>query len=80
MQAITVKFLAPTNTRGARLKAECNSGSIIVGYPYGVRASDVHRFAANALCEKFNWGWRSHRMVEGILKNGDSVFVFVPTE
>lgn len=76
MQAITVKFIGPTNHRGARLKATAAAGTITVGYPYGV--SNATRFAADALCEKLGGpraGWDSSRLIDGTLPDGSSVFV-----
>lgn len=52
-QAILTKYLAPTNTRGARIKASCERGSITVSYPYEMRNSDSHVEAAKKLVEKF---------------------------
>lgn len=50
MQAIITKYLFPTNTRGARIKAECERGSITVSYHDELsEGEDVHRHAVNAL-------------------------------
>lgn len=57
MQAITVKWLPATNTRGTRLKASCRRGSIIITAsklldPSGM--GDSHEAqACSLLCEKF---------------------------
>lgn len=53
LQAITTKYLAPTNTRGARIKASCSRGSITISYPYEMRNSDGHVHAAKQLIQKF---------------------------
>ena len=74
MQAITVKYLKPTETRGSRLKAECKTGSVTIGYPFHVDGEQAARLAAIELCMKFRW--RSHNLVGGQLKNGDYVFVW----
>ena len=75
MQAITVKYLSPTNTQGARLKADTKAGSVTIGYPYHTQGETAARIAAYALCEKFRW--KPHNLEGGQLKNGDYVFVFV---
>jgi len=54
MQAITTKYLGPTNTRGSRIKASCPAGSITVPYDYGERYGG-HRSAAIALMKKLGW-------------------------
>jgi hypothetical protein len=74
MQAITVKYLKPTETRGSRLKAECKTGSVTIGLPYHVDGEQAARLAAITLCDKFRW--RSYNLVGGQLKNGDYVFVW----
>ena len=73
-QAILTKYLGPTESRGSRIKATCASGSITVGYPYGLSGQAVHRFAADALCQKL--GWNSSNLVGGSTSTGYA-FVFV---
>lgn len=54
MQAIETKFLGPTNTKGARIKASAQSGSVIVPYEYqGV--DEEHDQALRALVTKLEW-------------------------
>ncbi len=53
MQAITTKYLGPTDTRGARIKARCQAGSVTVPFEYG--ATDPHDVAALALLVKLDW-------------------------
>lgn len=53
MQAIVTKFLPCTNTRGSRIKAWCDRGSITVSYDHGLSDDDTHKAAAQALCRKF---------------------------
>jgi len=75
MQAITVKFLGPTNFSGSRWKATCAAGSVTVPYDYSVNmGEDNARLAADALCKKLGWTWD---MLGGQMANGDYVFVFV---
>ena len=55
-QAIQTKFLGPTNTRGARVKAIADAGSITVSWDHRLNIQDNHRAAAVALARKFGWG------------------------
>jgi hypothetical protein len=49
-QAITTKYLCPTNTRGARIKASCQSGSRIGSWDDALSADENHVAACAALC------------------------------
>jgi hypothetical protein len=54
MQAIETKFLGPTNTKGARIKASARAGSVTVPYEYqGV--DEEHDQALRALVTKLEW-------------------------
>ena len=58
MQAIVTKYLSPTNTRGARIKATAHTGqggSITVPWDYALDTSANHRAAALALANKYKW-------------------------
>lgn len=79
MQAIITKYLPPTQSRGSRIKASCQSGSITVPYDDGGH-NNPHLIACNALRAKLGWGEDTHgRMVEGGLPDGSgSCFVFAP--
>lgn len=84
MQAIIVKYLGPTNTRGARLKACSASGECVtVSRSYAEDLltlthdrSDARRAVAK-LCAKLGWK-NCDKMISGGLKDAD-VFVFLPT-
>jgi hypothetical protein len=54
MQAIVTKFLGPTNTRGARIKATCQAGSVTVPYGYA-NVDEEHKKAVVALLFKLDW-------------------------
>jgi len=71
-QAITTKYLAPTNFKGPRVKAECEAGSITVEYNHSLDDKAAHTEAFVALAKKLNW----HKYIwhRGGLKNG---YVFV---
>ena len=53
MQAIITKYIGPTNSRGARIKAECERGKIFFSYPYELSGDACHRAAVDALTDKF---------------------------
>ena len=55
MQAITTKYLGPTNFRGARIKATAEAGSVTVDFPYEFSGADAHAVAALALARKIGW-------------------------
>ena len=50
--AIVTKYLGPTNTRGARVKATCDAGSVTVAWDYALNEEDNHNAAARALILK----------------------------
>jgi hypothetical protein len=54
-QAITTKYLAPTNFKGARIKAQCDAASLTLPYPHEHNGSEAHRHVAEALAEKLDW-------------------------
>jgi hypothetical protein len=46
MIAIHTKYLSPTNSRGARIKAYTSDGrSVTIGYPYALSGVAVHHLA-----------------------------------
>ena len=55
MQAIETKFLGPTNTKGARIKASARAGSVTVSYEYGPGVDGAHDLAVIALVTKLEW-------------------------
>ena len=62
MQTIMTKTLAPTNTKGARIRVKTSGGglNIIVPYDYEFGADENHRLAAYQAAEKMGWygEWR----------------------
>ncbi len=54
-QAITTKFLGPTNTRGSRIKATAFAGSVTVEYDHGLNQADNHKAAAQKLAARLGW-------------------------
>lgn len=55
-QAITTKFLGPTNFRGSRVKATCQAGSVTISWDHATGSEENHLAAAKALCDKYDWG------------------------
>ncbi len=77
MQAIRVRYLGPTNTKGSRIKAMSADGkSVTVSKTYSDDVSDEKRAVA-ALCKKLGWTG-CDRMIRGGLSGSESVFVFLP--
>lgn len=73
-QAILTKYLPPTNSRGARIKATSASGlSVTIPYEYELSGVDLHAVAVKKLCEKLNW---SGELVAGGTDVGYA-FVFI---
>ena len=78
LQAITTKYLAPTNSRGARIKATAEAGSVTVPYDHALNAFDNHHAAAVALANKFGWMDDEDRAYAmGALPDGGYVLAFV---
>jgi hypothetical protein len=75
MQAIITKYIGPTNTKGARIKATASAGSVTIGYPHELERDERHALAAKKLCEKFGWEWNH---VGGELPDLSQVFVKLP--
>lgn len=79
MQAIQTKYIGPTNTKPARIKAWCAAGSVMVSFHSIEAADDQDRYeqAAKMLRDKLGWGGDSYgRLVTGNLPNGDFCHVF----
>lgn len=74
MQAIQVKYMGPTEGRGARIKAWCEAGSVTISREYSVDIKDSYKAAAIELCRKLEW---NGMLAHGGLKDGTEVFVFV---
>ena len=75
MYAITTKFLPCTNTKGARIKATTEAGSITLDY-HNIEASDKHEYAAQRLLEKLKLDNRYY-LQGGTLPRGGQVFVLI---
>lgn len=73
MQAITIKYLPATNTKGSRYKAECEGGNITLSHDYALGAEGNVKAAVSALIHKLGWTKDNGYTVDwavGQLKNG----------
>lgn len=73
-QAIQTKFLAPTNTRGARVKAFCRAGSMITPWDHSQDVAENHHEAAEALARRLDWSLKGTGF--GSLPNGGYALTF----
>ncbi len=73
MQAIRTVYLAPTNSRGSRIKASAQAGSVTVSWSYDLDVQENHEAAAIALRNKFGW---TGGLVCGQLSDGSYAHVF----
>lgn len=55
MQSIRTRYHGPTDTRGSRIKASCEGGTLTVPYDHALNLGENHRAAALALAEKLGW-------------------------
>lgn len=71
MKAIQIKYLAPTNTRGSRLKAFTDAGSMTEGLDYSLSIEKQAADLAARYVRKQQW--QSKITGFGCLPNGDYV-------
>lgn len=57
-QAITTKYLGPTNQKGARVKAAAEAGSTTISWDHGLDTLANHSAAAEKLARKLGWSGR----------------------
>lgn len=70
MQAIQIKYLSATNTKGARLKAFTEAGAITEPRNYSLNSDQQARAMAFTYCQERGWPMPSGF---GTLPNGDHV-------
>ena len=71
MQAIRTTKLAPTDHRGARIKATAAAGSLAVSYDHALGWAANHVHAAQLLRVKFGWNAVGYgTLVSGCLSDG----------
>jgi hypothetical protein len=73
-QAITVKYLDPTNHRGSRYKATAEAGSLTVPWDYAKNPKDNAYAAGMALAHMYGWD-KSCDFAVGALPGGGYVLV-----
>ena len=76
MQAIQTKYMQPTSTKCARIKAWCEAGSIIIPYDY-IDEYEIHRAAAYALRDKLGWVPPHYGDIVGGSLPGNDGYAFV---
>jgi len=54
-QAITTKYIGPSNTRAGRIKAKAWAGSVTVEWDHALNSDANHAAAAEALANKYKW-------------------------
>lgn len=76
MVAIQTKYISPTNSRGARIKAWTDTGfSVYISYPHEHSHEVCHYQAVKALVEKHKLDWDLTAMRYGGTEKG-YVFCF----
>jgi hypothetical protein len=73
-QAIQTKFLRPTNSRGAKVKAFAAAGSVTISWDHRLNPEQNHRAAAEMFANRMNW---TGTWIAGTLPAGDMVFTLV---
>ena len=73
-QAITTKYIGPTDMRGSRVKASCDARSITYGWDDALNVDQNHTMAALRLMRVLEWhkpmaGASKVRLVGGCTKN-----------
>ena len=77
MQAILIRYIPATNTRGFRIKASCAAGTLTIPHPSSLSGQAAYRVAAEALATKLGWtGPHYGALIGGCLPNGGYCFVF----
>lgn len=73
MQAITTKYIGPSNVKGSRVKATAAAGIVTLHWDNSLNSDDNHKMAAKALATKL--GWDYGEWICGVTKEGQSVWV-----
>jgi len=56
MQAIRTRYSGPTNTRGSRITAKCEAGTLTLPYNHALSTWQNHATVAAQLLARLNWG------------------------
>jgi hypothetical protein len=77
---IRTRYLGPTDTKGARIKAWSGSRSVTIPYPYQLSTEDAHAEAASWLHDKLH-GQDDGRFEYAVARSAkDDGYVFYPME
>ncbi len=76
-QAITTKYIGPTNTRGSRVKAQADAGSLTLSWDDALSIEENHSRAAHALANKYKWLDRFETLQCGATHDRRYVFVIL---
>lgn len=77
MQVIQCKYHGPSETRGSRITAKCEAGSVSIPYPHELSGQACYRAAAEKLAEKLGWtGKYYNQLLGGQLSDSSYVFIF----
>lgn len=77
-QAITTKYIGPSNVRGSRVKAMCDAGSVTLDWDNALNSEDNHIAAAKALATKLEWdGYYVGGSINGWKPGSGSGYAFV---
>ena len=74
MQAIRTRYLGSTDTKPARMSAECEEKRIVISYEDGNSLDKNHACACRALVHAIGWN-PAHQMVSGVFDH-DFYWVF----
>ena len=55
MQAIETRYCGPTDTKGSRIRASCEGGTVYVSYGHTLNSEGNHYAAVKKLCDKLGW-------------------------
>jgi hypothetical protein len=74
-QAITTKYMGPTNHKGARIKAECRAKSMLVPWDHALGVDENCERAALRLVRALGWDENGAIVSAGTLKDGRHVYL-----
>lgn len=80
--AIVSRYLAPTNTLGARIRVSSQCGVKVYPYQYGPSCDQNHYLAVLRYLKDKKLGWKDHteelgqKLGCGIVPNGDYAWTF----
>jgi hypothetical protein len=77
MQAIQTKYIGPSKTKGSRIKAWCDAGSVTIPYPHEFSGMACHLQAARALQIKMGWIGKNYGQLIGGALPGNTGYCFV---